>query len=228
MATPHAKKIVMDLLKGSKAQTGLYGFQDVISNTDDLLSDILIAPAYDNKQRADWAAWLERVGEIPVLGEYRRDTAQLPCVLVLREGDREPQRGGYVGDYIGEIEKDYTVETRRGAKFEEFLELHVWAGGASAPAERDVLYLILRELILRARRYFHAAGMTVCEWTGGQDGQLERPEHAPHIVHCADARLSYQVDVSWTEEEEAFLDVKGNLEGYADGRVKAAPFESDR
>lgn len=230
MATPHAKKIVMDLLSKSKAQTGQYGLHDVVAGTDDILSKILTDPPYGAEEQAEWAAWLTRIGTIPVLGEYRRDTAQLPSIFILRAGDREPERG-YLGDYLGEEEDestDYVVAAKRGNKLAETLEIEIWAGGAEAPAIRDLLYLIVRELIFRARRYFHGAGMRMCEWTGGEDGQLERPEHNPHLVHIAKGNLSYQLDISWTESDEKILDVDGHLEGYENGQVFVDSFTDER
>ena len=226
MATPHAKKIVMDLLAKTKAETSQYGLGDIIAGTDDLLDDILIAPAYNDAEKAEWKAWFAGLESIPVKGEFRRDTGQLPCVFVLRGGDNEPQRGGYLSDYIGEEQETYdTVTTIRGAKFREVLTIEIWSGGAEAPAVRDVLYLIVRELLLRARVYLHTAGMEVVEWTGGMDGQLERPEHNPHLVHTAHATLSYQVDVTWREKQDAILDVDGRHESYDGGRVFVGEFE---
>lgn len=231
MATPHAKKIVMDLLSKTKAQTGQYGLPDVIAGTDSLLSKILTDPPYSAAEQAEWAAWLARIGTIPVLGEYRRDAAELPAVFVLREGDEEPARGGYLGDYLGDDEDestDYTVGTKRGAKLHETLSVQIWAGGAEAPAIRDLLYLVVRELLIRARRYLHSAGMWAVEWTGGKDGQLERPEHNPHLVHMAQGTLTYWLDVAWIETDEIILDVDGHLEGYESGRVSVDSFTDER
>lgn len=226
MASPNAKRRIQTLLRGTKATTGYYGLGDLVANTDDIISKIYVAPDYTDADRTQIATWMAR-REIPVLSEYPRTNADLPCVFVFRTSDSETPNGilGYEGGCDEDLTTDETEYMQRVTMAEETIQLAVWAVGASM---RDDLYLAVRELCFRAARgYFEGMGIEAPEWVNGKDGQMFRPEANPQIIHTAEATIRCRTTPSWTVEREAIKDVRMNLEGYNSGLVQINPFVNE-
>lgn len=227
MSSVNAKKRILDLLSGSYASTGYYGFSDIYADTDGLAQNIWSAPTYSDANRTAIMAALT-AKPVTLLNEYPRTVAQLPAVFVYRIGDGESR--GFVGDYSDEDEDGSTWQYESheyGADLQETIGLSLWTS-SNGPGQRDDLFLALRELLIRGRGYLHAAGLLVAEYKSGADGQHYRPEEQPHIVHTADIQISLINPLRWTERENRMLSINGNLQGYNQGRVTVIPYRSEK
>jgi len=226
MSSINTKKMVRDLLKGTYAVNGYYGLPDLVANTDNLIADIYANNSYSLTELADLATWFASLEEIPVLAEYPRTIADLPAVFVFRTNDNETERG-LVGDLIGidEDTESSNIGTEvYGVLVDEQIALRIWATGDGAM--RDDLYLAVRELILRGRGWFHAADLKV-EWKSGKDGQLYMQEADPHIVHTAEATLSFLSSVQWNVTGDMALDIVSREQDPVtlQGEVVSVPYE---
>lgn len=228
MASPNAKKRIMDLLGGTYATTGYYGLGDLVANTDDLIDQIYTSPTYSDQDRADIATWYANpYHAIAIKGEYPRTNADLPAIYLWRVSDGESPYAP-IGDGFGYDEDSDTgtqVALWRGTFLQEQLQIEIWAG--PSPGIRDALYLAVRELFLRGRRYLDEADIKEAEWANGRDGQDYDPTKKPQIIHKAGALITYRVPLTWVEREEAILGIATHAEGYAGGRVTAGSFEDD-
>ena len=99
MATPDFKKRVIDLLSGTFAANGYYGFPDLGTNSA-LVASILTSPSYSDGERTKLYNWFAG-SPVRVLNEYPRDTAELPAVFVWRLSDAESSGRNILGDYLG-------------------------------------------------------------------------------------------------------------------------------
>jgi hypothetical protein len=227
MPSINAKKLIRNLLEGSKATTGYYGLADLAANTDGIVSEIYAGEAYTDAERASIAAWLASK-PIRVFPEYPRDVADLPAVFVWRVSDGEASPG-VLGDYLGDDDDDdndlFAESARYGTWFNEQISVNMWAYGDGAM--RDDLYLAVREIIIRGRQYLHAAGLITCEWKSGQDGQMYRPEYLPHVIHTAEASIHCEALLHYVSKHPATRQIKTNYRGYAGGTVSARPFEDE-
>lgn len=227
MSSVDAKKRLFDLYNGSYATTGAYGFADLAANTDQLVEQIYTAPTFSDDDRAQlvtsFAKW-----KIAVRGEFPRDLAQLPCLTILRSSDSEPS--GFLGDYKGQATDEITPYKGAdiyGTRFDEVVEFHVWATGKGARMMRDILYLAVRELFVRGRKYLMSAGIITPQWRGGKDGQMKRPEWQPHIVHAGYAQIAYKAELDYIERPERITAFEQNITGYNQGQVGVSAYLSE-
>lgn len=198
MATPDFKKRVIDLLSGTFAANGYYGFPDLGTNSA-LVASILTSPSYSDGERTKLYNWFAG-SPVRVLNEYPRDTAELPAVFVWRLSDAESSGRNILGDYLGvddDLDTDETGAEIKGTIVIEQIQVQLWTAGAGGAGQRDVLFLVLRELLLRGRGFFDAAGIARVVWSNGKDGQLYDPNEEPHIVHTATGMLTAELSVSW-------------------------------
>lgn len=226
MASVNMKRAVITLLQGTKVSTGYYGLQDVYDNTDSLADDILWQ--FSAAERATtftrWAA-----NPIKVTGEYARSNYQAPKIMVLRSSDSE--RLDFAGDYIGVnetlSENDSFHEWHEwGSDLDESVQLIIQAPG-HGPGNRDDIYMVLRELIIRARKYFEALGLSNLLWQQGSDGDGFQPDKSPHIVHEARATLRYINPLRWSEKSTRITEFNSNLTGYNQGQVTVDPYSEE-
>jgi len=227
LSSINVKKLVRDLLKGTKATTGYYGLPDLVANTDSIISEIYSADGYTATELAALAAWYAGRVTFPVLAEYPRTVQDLPAVFVFRQGDSEIERG-IVGEFVGTDEDedtDFTATEIYGSIFSEQISIHIWATGDGAM--RDDLYIAVRELIMRAVSYFASADV-MFEWKAGKDGQLYEESERPRIIHQAQATLSCTSSIQWTSTGEKVLDIQSRAKAPDSlrGEVTADPFES--
>lgn len=224
MASLNMKRAVISLLTGTKATTGYYGLSDVYDNTDDL-ADNIFWQFSTTERSAILALW--SANSVQVKGEYVRSNYTTPRIIVLRSSDSE--RLDHAGDYLGldddASDADNLHEHHQyGSDFDESVQLIVQAAG-HGPGQRDDLYMVLRELIIRARPYFENLGASNLLWRNGRDGEGFRPDKSPHIVHEATATLSYFNRMTWSEKATRITRIRSNYTGYNQGRVTVDPFE---
>jgi len=234
MSSPNLKKLLRNLLTGTKATTGFYGFGDFAANTDDIIGEIFTSPTYTDAERTRIAAFFAELDEtgkvkrsIPVLSEYPRYVADLPAIFVFRRSDAESTPGllgDLYEDYDEDLSTDFSHADKHGTHLTETVELHLWATGDGAL--RDDLYLAMRELVTRGRKYLIDGGVEIPQWGNGKDGQLYMEDVRPNIVHTAEATLTARVPLTWTESGEKNLDFKGNHTQYG-GRVVALSFTDE-
>jgi hypothetical protein len=226
MPSLNSKKIIRNLFEGSKATTGYYGLSDLAANTDSIVGDIYAGGAYTDAERAGIASWLTST-PIRVFPEYPREVADLPAIFIWRVNDGETQ--GFLGDYVGDDDDDeddlFDETSRYGVWFTEQISVNIWAYGDGAM--RDDLYLAVREIFIRGRKYLHESGLIVCEWKSGQDGQMYRPEYIPNIVHTAEASIHCEAPLYYTSKQPAIRQLRSNYQGRNGGRVAAVPFEDE-
>lgn len=194
MPSPDAKKRVMDLLKGSKATTGYYGLLDL--STLSLVEEIYTSPSYSAPERAKLAAYYQS-NPVHVIGEYPRTQAKFPCIIVARAGDSEEP---VLGDAFGfDDEEDSEEESHEasGTWLQEQIKLEIWSVGAGGVTERDALYLAVREILLRGRKFFSAAEIREIRWSSGRDGRGYQPSSEPQLIHTAEATLTCKVPLWW-------------------------------
>ena len=228
MSSIDVKKRLFDLYNGSMATTGAYGLADLVANTDELIEQIYVAPVYSDEDRAKlvarFAAW-----NIAVLGEFPRKPAQLPCVSILRASDGE-QRGAPIGDYMGQVEDEITAfkgAELYGTRFDEVLEVHVWASGKGSRMQRDILYLAVRELFVRGRRFLMAGGAIAPTWRNGKDGQAKKPEFESHIVHAGYAQIGYRAELTYVERPDKIRGFEQNVTEHNGGQVEVSAYLSE-
>lgn len=224
MSSVNVKKRITDLLQGTYAVNGYYGFPDLAANTDDIISDIYTSPTYSDIDRTNIAAWYARE-DISILPEFPRRVAQLPSIFVFRTSDSEDPRG-ILGDYYAEdLESDdFNELITRGTYLLETVEVHVWAQGDGS--RRDDLYLAMRELIIRGLDFLHIVGVEIPDWKNGKDGQFYREDLKPHVVHTGQASITYRVPLTWQETSAKIKQVQTNLKGYGGG-VSTTDFSDD-
>lgn len=227
MASTNAKKLIKNLLEGTKAVTGYYGFGDLYANTDGLVSSIYGGIEYSDQDRTDLIAWFA-ASKVKVFGEYPRTNAQLPAVFLFRMSDSEAGKGegvlGDGGDYDDDLETDFEDVAINATLFKEQIAIHLWAD-SSGPSQRDDLYLALREIIIRGRRYLHDGGLHIVEWGQGKDGQLYLPEREPHIVHTAQATLNYAQFMTSTTTTSRIMDIE--TRAVENGEVTVGDWEDE-
>jgi len=215
MSSVDIKKRVRDLLGGTYAQNGYYGLPDLVTNTNNLVAGIYDEAGYSAAELAQLISWFAGQSKIPVLSEFPRTVKDLPAVFVFRQSDSEMEKG-VVGDLLAvEDGDDPDLQAREiyGSLMDEQIGVHIWAIESSA---RDILYLAVRELILRGRLWF-AAVDCMCEWKSGKDGQLYDPTAEPHIIHRAEATLACKTSVQWSTQGDKLLDVQVEVEVIAWG-----------
>lgn len=222
------KRAVIDLLTGSFATTGYYGLTDVYNNTLQSsgvgLADDIFSQKEATERAEDLAHWLKY--PISVTGEYVRFEYTVPKICVLRVSDRE--RPEYLGDFRSQDSdaSNSVFETCTfGSEFDESVVLIVQAGGAGSKANRDDIYLALRELIIRGRGYFEGLGAQALMWQNGRDGEGYQPDKSIHIVHEARATLSFVNSLTWRSRGERITEVKGILNEYPGGAVEIDPYK---
>lgn len=226
MASVNMKRAVITILNGSKATTGYYGLSDVYADTDDIAQDIFWQ--YSSAERsailAKWAA-----SPIRVSGEYALSDFASPKIMVLRSSDRE--RNDHIGDYTGvdstlSDADDFFEHHEYGTEFDESVSLIVQVAG-HGPGQRDDVYMVMREIILRARPYFHGLGLVTMVWADGRDGEGFRTDMSPQIIHEARASLRYINSIRWIEKSDRILKIRSNLTGYDGGLVTVDPFSDE-
>jgi len=225
MASTNAKKLVIELLNGSKATTGQYGLSDVYANTDLITDDIFQLYSADERTRIQ-DRWTET--PVKVAGEYSRSNYTAPRIIVLRSSDNE--RPETLGDYMGLDSASSTADSFRehhtyGTYLDERLSLVIQAAG-HGPGQRDDLYLVLRELIIRARQYLISNGMHTLQWRDGRDGDGFRPDKGPHIIHEARATLQYINQLTWTETATRLSKFRSKHQDYG-GRVTTQDYSDE-
>ena len=225
MSSVDLKKRVRDLLGGTFAINGYYGFPDLVANTDDILDDIYDEAGYSTAELTSIKAWYASQEKIPVLAEFPRNVKDLPAVFVFRMSDSEQERG-YIGDFMGDddgTDPDLQAKETYGSIFDEQIGVHLWAVEAS---QRDDLYIALRELLLRGRLWFAAVDAMV-EWRNGKDGQMYDPAAEPHIIHKAEATLFCKGSVQWANEGDKILDIQSRAKTPMrnQGEVEAVLYE---
>lgn len=234
MSSVNVKKLLRTLLEGTKATTGYYGFGDFAANTDSILSEIYTAPAYTDADRVALAAFFARADDagvlrnaVTVLSEYPRTVKDLPAIFVFRTGDSE-HSPGYLGDLYDEIDDDLSTDHSHadtmGTNISESISLHLWASGDGAL--RDDLYLAMRELVIRGRKYLIDGGVEIPQWKNGKDGQLFQEDARPQIIHTAEATITCRVPLTWPTKEARALDFQGHDLLYG-GRVTVLPFTDE-
>lgn len=208
MPSVNAKKRIRDLLSGTKATTGYYGLGDLLTNTDDIISEVLAAPTYSDTERANAIAWYAGLEAIPVRGEYPRKEARFPAVYVYRVSDGEVPNGP-LGDAYGVAPEGTGTDEQEalcwGTRVSEQIQIQIHVDGE--PGLRDDLYLFVREFVLRGRVYLHDGGVQTAVWVSGQDGDSYQPGKSPHIVHTALATVRCELDITWTDTRDKILDV---------------------
>ena len=224
MSSVDVKKRLFDLLNGTLGTTGYYGVADLAANTNDLISEIYVDPTYTAADRAKIATRFTAT-PISVLAEFPRNNEPLPSVVILRSSDGE-RPGAAMGDYLGQ--DDDGLNDIYGTRFNEVLEIHVLASGKGSRMLRDMLYLAVRELVIRGRPYLMSGGADIPTWRGGKDGQFQQPEFAPHIVHGAYAQIGYSAEMSWaiskSTQPKAY---EQNVTGINQGQVSASAYLSE-
>lgn len=227
MASADLKKRLLDLLEGTKAATGYYGLGDLYVDTDSISEDIWTAPTYTDAERTGIVEKLAAM-QVKVLGEYPRSDSQLPCIVIQRLSDAE--RPEHLGDYLGVADTsdadDYQEHHQYGSDFNERLQLTIMTGGKASANLRDLLYLAVREIVVRGRLYLVAAGVTAVQWADGRDGEMFQRDKAPHIAHQATASIRYINHMTWTEKSTRVTKFRGYSEEYG-GRVKADEYETE-
>jgi len=227
MASVNMKKRIIDLLNGTYAANGYYGLADVYADTDDLAEQVWNAPTYSDADRTAILASLNEKN-VNVFGEYPRHVQDLPALFVYRASDAEPPGKTPLGGYLGE--EDSLGTDSQGVKvwgtyLEETMTLSLWTS-SNGPGQRDDLYLLVRELIIRGREWFHDAGVDTLEWKSGKDSQMFRPDAIPQIIHTAEATIGYYNTLFWNEKQDRMLEFKSNLKGYNQGEVTTSTFET--
>ena len=226
MASVDMKQAVIDLLGGSYSTNGYYGLSDVYANTDEIADNI-----FSQRTAAYRAAMLVKWNEtnIKVKGIYSRSNYVAPKICVFRSSDTE--RNDFAGDYLGVNKALSDVDALNewhtyGSDFDETLEVVIQAAG-DGPGQRDEIYLMTRELIIRARPYFTALGVDEVIWRRGSDGDGFKPGNAPHIVHEASASLSYINHMTWSVKVPRITKFQSNLTGYNQGEVTVDPYSDE-
>lgn len=205
MSSVDLKKRVRDLLTGTYAVNGYYGFPDLVANTNGIVDEIYDEAGYTSTELTQIKTWFSSQSEIPVLREFPRKVKDLPALFVFRMSDSEMERG-LIGDLyaVGDgTDPDTQAKETYGTILDEQIGLHLWAIEAS---QRDDLYIAARELILRGRLWF-ASLDCVLEWKNGKDGQMYDPSSEPHIIHRAEATLFCKASVQWAVEGDKVLDI---------------------
>jgi hypothetical protein len=150
---------------------------------------------------------------------------------VWRLGDLESAGKNALGDYLGvddDLDTDETGAEIKGTVVTEQIQVQVWTAGAGGAGQRDVLFLVLRELLIRGRGFFDAAGIARIVWSNGKDGQMYDPAEEPHVVHTAQGMLTAELSVSWTETASKTSDIQSSI--YVDaetGEVEIDAWEDD-
>lgn len=201
MANTNVKKVVIDLLRGTKAATGFYGLGDVGLNTDSILSDIY-GPEYTDTDRADIQSNFASfsMGQF-VRGEHIRQQQFLPCICVIRAGESEQRT--FLGRALGRVNAGGLFQTgqSRGSIHRENLRLEVRTSGADAPDIRDKIYMALRWVVTQGMHYLHQNYVIAPTWSDGQDGQLPG-EQKNQIIQMASGMLRYQIERRHTHTVE--------------------------
>lgn len=225
MASTNAKKLIIELLNGSKETTGQYGLADIYANTD-LITDNIFQQYSASERTLIQNRWTEI--PVKVVGEYSRSNYTAPRIIVLRSSDSE--RPEALGDYFGLDSASTNADSFRehhtyGTYLDERLTLIIQAAG-HGPGQRDDLYLALRELVIRAREYLIANGMHTLQWRDGRDGDGFRMEKGQHIVHEARASLQYINELTWTETATRLVKFRSKHQDY-NGRVTTQEYTDE-
>lgn len=224
MSSLNIKKAILDLLNGSYATTGYYGLSDVYANTDSITDSIW--SYHDAAKRTQYMAALA-ANPIKVRGEYVRSEYEVPVIVVVQQPDRE--RSEFLGDYIGideDLSDDFNEVHTFGVDVDESILLVIQSAGKGSKSQRDDLYQVVRELLLRARMYFESLGALNFTWTRGQNGEGKRGELQPHVVHQATININYTNPIRWTEKKQRITEFNGSLEGYG-GIVSVNPYTQE-
>lgn len=194
MASVNGKLLLITVLRGTKAQTGAYGFSDFGANTDGIIAECYGGIEFSDKERTAIQSFFAAQNmEKFVRGEYIRSSRELPCVCVVpiqSEEDKAPL--GRLRATNGESPNDFHYAQKRGSRHKETLKFEVRAVGSHAPGVRDFVFHGLRWLVLAAMPTLHANGIITPMWKSGRDGDMPG-EQDTHIIHSAEAHLNYRV-----------------------------------
>jgi hypothetical protein len=188
------KKSVIDLLRGTKAVTGEYGFGDFALDTDGLIDTVYEDDYTDAERETIRSNFATFDMNSFVRGEFVRSTKSLPCVCVARAGDDEsdPMLGRGLG-IASSQGSHFQAGRSRGSIHSESLRLEARAAGAMAPFVRDAIYHGMRWLLVQGMNYFHRKGVIAPMFVGGKDGDMPG-EQEGHIIQMAQASLRYKVE----------------------------------
>lgn len=211
MASANLKKRLIDLLSGSHASTGYYGFADLAINAE-LVADIY-EEEYDAAGQLKMMTWFaER--SISVIGEYPRGPEQLPAIVVQRVQDSEYARGplGHAFGPDRSADTNTDISLVWGTRSQETFQISVWA--LESTAMRDVLYLALKELLFRGRAYLEAPKpIELLTFRGGRDTQQDVGTlKEPLIIHQAVLTIEAKTKTTWKESRAKATELKGSSE----------------
>lgn len=189
------KKTVLDLLRGTKATTGQYGFGDFSLDTDSVLSTIYTSDSYTDAERENIKSNFAKFNmDTFVRGEFVRSRKELPCICIARTGEQETNAP--LGRALGSpssFGNSFQAGLSRGGIHTETLRLEVRAAGAASGFIRDAIYHGLRWLVTQGMHYLHQRSVTAPMWVDGRDGDMPG-EQETHIIQIAQATLRYKVE----------------------------------
>lgn len=212
------KRLVIKILRGTKAENGCYGFGDFALDTDSVLSEVYTSPEYDDSDRAVIKANLERIPMVDfVRGYFVRNRKLLPCICVVRQTDEEDRAPlGRLTSTNGTAPNELFYAEKRGARHRESLKFEVRAAGKGSPGIRDYLYHGLRWLIQQSYPTLHAAGVLHPSWKSGRDGDMGEDQEL-HIIHRGEAYLNYRIKREHNVVMDRGLGAETNTDEYGGG-----------
>ncbi len=205
-----------------------YGMPDIGTNSD--LRDAVYSSftAGEKTQIRDifLSSFSEEHAPKRILAEFPRSTKELPRVILWRTGETEAR--GALGQVRGteDEDEDEDVEMTYGSILSETHEIHVWA--KTSALMRDVLYLAVRFLLLRGKRWLHDQGLLHVVFRQGRDGQMADESDASQgaeIIHQATITVECETEVSWTIFEPKPETLEGSV---VDSRTGSGEFTADR